>query len=259
MIVKLVKLRDNTSRQLSTLELLMNTVFGDGVPNKFVPGNEYDVGDIVYIQNSKGEIVIKECIIPGVYYDVDNSGWKDFEIPVADEANPADNKLFSPGSYVAGDRQVVIGDSGEITVYECIKDGYYTEITDDGWRIVPFADDTPDDNKALLDSIITLETEQYIQGETYESGDIIYVVDNSTGSVTLYENTGSDPTSELPPTFPWSKLDASQYIIDGVLKFATDEDIMAMFGVDKMPDCEHDNTLLPDLPDNDNDVEWEEF
>lgn len=262
MIVKLVKLRDNTSRQLSNLELLMNAVFGSDAPTKFVPGNEYSAGDKVYVDNADGGIDVKECIKDGVYDDVDNNGWKGFEVSASESKESTDSALFAPGNYVVGDRQAVIGDNGEISVYECIKDGYYSEITDDGWKLIPFSDDTPDENEALLDSTVKVNVSQYVEGETYESGEVVYVVDSTNGSITLYENTSNDPTSEVPPTFPWDKLDSSQYIIDGEIKFATDEDIMEMFGVDKMPECDCDNTLIPDTPGDDStddDIEWEEF
>lgn len=260
MIVKLVKLRDNTSRQLSNLELLMNAVFGNSNPTKFVPGNEYIAGDKVYVENDDGDIEVKECVKDGVYNDVNNDGWKGFEVSASESKDSTtDSALFSPGNYVVGDRQVVVGDNGEITVYECIKDGYYSEITEDGWKVLPFSDDTPDENEALLDSTVKVNVSQYIEDETYESGEVVYVVDNTTGSVTLYENTSSSPTSEVPPAFPWDKLNASEYIIDGELRFATDEDIMEMFGVDKMPECDCDDKPdAPPVPDDD-DIEWEEF
>lgn len=279
MQVKLVKIQDNTSRQLTNIELLMNTVFGSGIPTKFIPGNSYNSGDKVYVENSDGSISIRECITPGIYFDTDNSGWKDFKVSAdAIGQGTGDYGKFTEGEFEKGDIQVLTDDAtGEVTIYECVVPGYYTQITEEGWDVIPFIPNNDETNQPLIDSIFNgTEVEEFVEGNTYGPDTIVYVVNESTGGINLYEQTGDTDTTNTPPMEPWSSINPDDYLdndSDCNIVYATDQDILEMFGSSEMPDfpengdgcgcgCDHDPNKPGTGTGGDEDEEplvWEEF
>ena len=273
--MKLVKLQDNTSRQLTNLELLMNTVFGSGVVRKFVPGKYYVVGDKVYVEDDRGNIVIRECIVSGVYYDTNGVGWKDFSIASNKRDGVTNYSEFEPGFFEAGDRQILIDDNtGEAIVYECVIPGNYNEITDDGWKVIPFIKDDYRNNTEIINEMITVYTSEHVAGKTYSPNEIVYVVNEETGGIILYKNASSDDTTNNPPDEPWVVVPITDYLTVNVgdIIFATDRDILEMFGGVNMPDFDDDFITSGDCNcncncdgsgsggnDSNDDIAWEDF
>ena len=265
--MKLVKLQDNTSRKLSSIELLMSTIYGSTFPAQFVPGASYRVGDKVYAyDDTKGTIVIKVCTANGVYNDTNGFGWSIFNVVPTDDNKNVDYSEFVPGNeYTAGNKQIVIGDFGEVTIYECIESGVYDTIKDGGWKNIPF--DNNGDIDGIISTVFNVPMDEYVEGNMYSPDSIVYIINESTGSVTLYENSGDDATNNTPPNEPWVLVDASEYIKHKNptvnINFATDEDVREMFGATEIPgdcDCGVCNPDNPNKPDNDDgDISWEEF
>ena len=65
----------NKQRQVSTSELLSNFVFGGYKPKRFVPGNNYSAGDMVYEVIDTGGVNLFICNNSGIYYVIDGTNW----------------------------------------------------------------------------------------------------------------------------------------------------------------------------------------
>lgn len=75
--MRLVKIKDGRSidRSASYQELVTNYIFPSGKPRKFIPGEYYAVGDVVYIINDENYAVLYQCDVPGIYDKITNNNW----------------------------------------------------------------------------------------------------------------------------------------------------------------------------------------
>ena len=65
----------NKQRQVSISELLSNFIFGGHKPKRFVPGNNYSAGDMIYEVTESGDTNLYICNNSGTYVTLDNTNW----------------------------------------------------------------------------------------------------------------------------------------------------------------------------------------
>lgn len=75
--MRLVKIKDgrSTDRSASYQELITNYIFPNGKPRKFIPGEYYAIGDVVYVINNENYAVLYQCDVPGTYNEITNKYW----------------------------------------------------------------------------------------------------------------------------------------------------------------------------------------
>ena len=75
--MRLVKIKDgrSTDRSASYQELITNYIFPNGKPRKFIPGEYYAIGDVVYIINNENYAILYQCDVPGTYTEITNKYW----------------------------------------------------------------------------------------------------------------------------------------------------------------------------------------
>lgn len=257
MDLKIVKIQNNASRKLTSVDLLMATVYGNNAPTKFNPTRYYKSGEKVYIEESDS-VIIKECTKDGYYASTTDGGWIAFAISQDPIERPVPYGQFIPGNYETGDRQTIYNEAtNSVIIMECNASGHYTDTSNDYWEVVELIPGDAETNDRVIEEMFGDTIHEYIPGTTYPSAEKVYVINTDTNEVSLYQNVSIHETTVAPPNKPWVKLEADEHLPQNIgsdIIFATDIDIRNMFG-SVLPD---DNDR-PDAPDGDEDIEWEEF
>lgn len=157
--MRLVKIKDgrSTDRSASYQELITNYIFPNGKPRKFIPGEYYAIGDVVYIINNENYAILYQCDVPGTYTEITNKYWHNMT-----ESEEIMSKI----------RQYLGLQDDESKVMEFSHTGYGTgdlTVTDDGKIILPESYSTDD------------HVEFFLRGQ-YQSQDL--------GDYTIVKNNG---------------------------------------------------------------------
>ena len=250
----------------------MGTVYGNEAPTKFNPDRYYKAGDKVYLEDENGDVIVKECTRDGVYSTTTEGGWKIYAISQDSGEKPVPYGQFIPANYEAGDRQTVyIEENNSVIIYECITGGYYDQIDEDDWKIVELIPGDGETNDPVIEEMFGDNIYEYVPELTVPSGEKVYIINETTHEITLYQNVSDSETSELIPNDPWVQLEVDEHLPQNIgsdIVFATDIDIRNMFG-SIMPDDDDNDTpggggggggTTPDAPSCDCDgVQWEDF
>ena len=132
--MRLVKIKDgrSTDRSASYQELITNYIFPNGKPRKFIPGEYYAIGDVVYTINNENYAILYQCDVPGTYTEITNKYWHNMT-----ESEEIMSKI----------RQYLGLQDDESKVMEFSHTGYGTgdlTVTDDGKIILPESYSTDD-------------------------------------------------------------------------------------------------------------------
>lgn len=157
--MRLVKIKDgrSTDRSASYQELITNYIFPNGKPRKFIPGEYYAIGDVVYIINNENYAILYQCDVPGTYTEITNKYWHNMT-----ESEEIMSKI----------RQYLGLQDDESKVMEFSHTGYGTgdlTVTDDDKIILPESYSTDD------------HVEFFLRGQ-YQSQDL--------GDYTIVKNNG---------------------------------------------------------------------
>lgn len=141
--MRLVKIKDGRSidRSASYQELVTNYIFPSGKPRKFIPGEYYAVGDVVYIINDENYAVLYQCDVPGTCDKVTTNNWHNSTvteeimmnirqyIDLQDECKTVE---FSYSGYGTGDLMIV--DDNIILPESYSTDDHVTFFLDDEYQ-----------------------------------------------------------------------------------------------------------------------------
>lgn len=98
--MKLIKVRDNQNRPVSTLDIMMGAVFGGEVPREFVSGEHYDTGEHVYIIDRDGNLKVMICNSAGTFLRCEDPNFSEWSLNDSIQKN-YDNSIITNDSRFA--------------------------------------------------------------------------------------------------------------------------------------------------------------
>lgn len=78
--MKLIKVRDNQNRPVSSLDLMVSSLFGSTLPREFISGEYYKAGERVYKIEPDGGLKIYECLLGGTYVRCEDPGFAEWSL-----------------------------------------------------------------------------------------------------------------------------------------------------------------------------------
>lgn len=78
--MKLIKVRDNQNRPVSTLDIMIGSLFGGSIPREFISGEYYQAGERVYKIESDGCVKVYECALSGTYLRCEDPGFSEWSL-----------------------------------------------------------------------------------------------------------------------------------------------------------------------------------
>lgn len=266
--MRLVKLQDVSSKQVTAVDLLLNSIFGDKVPTKFVPNNYYRAGDHVYdVDPATGMTIIYKCIRNGTYPSTNSNGFTIFN-PSTGESGEY-QRFEEGGTYARGDKVFTTDDDGGVRIFENVIAGTYRDLTDqDAWKEYDFNKDGGMSG-VQIDSLLKELfggnfPSRFDPNIEYKAGDNVYVV-NPDGGISVstcikdgvYDNTDGAGWK----SFDTSKLTGNSSKGIDPSMYATDDDIKAMFDLNPGESelSKFNKYLRDDNRDGNLDTTWTEF